>query len=105
MTPPTTVARSIPRRLRAFVVILARTSGAEALAAGLTAYLGLLIVSTVIFGGNGMHPGELTGLARASAGFRLSLLAAWLLISTPAARAILTTRSTFYLRSMPVPAW
>jgi hypothetical protein len=105
MTPPSTVAAPASRRLRAFVVILARTSGAEALPAGLTAYLGLLILSSLIFGGNGMHPGELTALARASAGFRLSLLAAWLLISTPAARAILTTRSTFYLRCMPVPCW
>ena len=67
MTPPTTVAPSASRRLQAFVAILARTSGAEALAAGLTAYLALLILSSVIFGGNGMHPGELTALARTSA--------------------------------------
>ena len=105
MTSPTTATASGSRRLQAFVVILARTSGAEALAAGLTPYLALLILCGVIFGGNGMHPGELTALARASLGFRLSLLAAWLLISMPAARAMLASRSTFYLRCMPVPSW
>ena len=32
------------------------------------------------------------------------LLGAWLLISMPAARAILASRAAFYLRAMPVPA-
>ena len=72
---------------------------------GLTPYLALLICGSVIFGGAGMHARELTDFARTSLGFRLALLGAWLLISMPAARAILTARSAFYLRCLPVPAW
>jgi hypothetical protein len=93
-----------PRRLNAFVAILARTAGAEALAVGLTAYLGLMIVAAVIFGGNGVRPHDVTHFARRSLGFRVSLLGAWLLISMPAARAILASRAAFYLRAMPLPA-
>jgi hypothetical protein len=92
-------------RLSAFVGVLARTVGREALAAGLTPYLALLILASVIFGGNGMHARDITGFARTSPGFRLALLGAWLLISMPAARAILAARSAFYLRCLPVPAW
>jgi hypothetical protein len=91
--------------VRALATILARTAGAEALAAGLTPYLALMILAAVIFGGNGMHPHDLTTFARTSLGFRLALLAAWVLISLPGARAILAARSAFYLRCMPVPAW
>jgi hypothetical protein len=104
-----TVARpatsSAARRASALVAILKRSAGAEALAVGLTPYLGLMIFASVIFGGNGMHPREITAFARTSLGFRFALLGAWLLISMPAARAILTSRSAFYLRCMPVPAW
>jgi hypothetical protein len=102
---PSSVPSSASRRARALVGILARTSGAEALAAGLTPYLALMILASVIFGGNGMHPHDVTRLARTSLGFRLSLLGAWLLISMPVARAILASRSAFYLRCLPVPAW
>lgn len=101
----TTVTPRASGRLKALVAILARTSGAEARAVGLTPYLALVIVASVIFGGNGMRPHDITSFARASVGFRVVLLAAWLLMSMPAARAILTARSTFYLRCMPLPAW
>jgi hypothetical protein len=105
MTSTATVPSSASRRLTAFVAILARTAGAEARAVALTPYLALMIFSSVIFGGNGMHAHDITSFARTSLGFRLALLGAWLLISTPAARAILASRSAFYLRCMPVPAW
>jgi hypothetical protein len=88
----------------AFVGILRRTAGAEALAVALTPYLALMILAAVIFGGNGVHPHDVTRFARTSLGFRLALLGVWLLISMPAARAILAARSAFYLRCLPVPA-
>jgi hypothetical protein len=105
MTSSALVPPPASGRLKAFVAILARTSGREALAVGLTPYLGILIIASVVFGGNGMHARDLTAFARTSLGFRLSLLGAWLLLSLPAARAILAARSAFYLRCMPVPAW
>lgn len=98
----TTIPRS--SRFAAFVAILARSAGAEALAVGLTPYLALMILAAVIFGGNGVHPHDVTDFARTSLAFRLALLGAWLLVSMPAARAILASRSAFYLRCLPVPA-
>ncbi|XYI03235.1 hypothetical protein ACMHYB_27135 [Sorangium sp. So ce1128] len=92
--------------LRRFALVLralASTAGKDAVARAMPLYMGLGLVGAIVFGGNGMHPSQLTGLAAESLPFRLALWAVWLLVGTPAARALLRAPSTFFLRALPVP--
>src|SRR4051812_23916863 len=52
-----------------------------------------------------MNARDLVAVMGASLPVRLALWAAWLLVTAPAARALLETPSTFGLRSLPVPPW
>lgn len=82
---------------------MALTAGKDAIARAMPFYMGMGLVAAVVFGGNGMHPSQLTDLAATSAPFRLALWAAWLLVGMPAARALLRAPATFFLRPLPVP--
>ncbi|WP_437948146.1 hypothetical protein WME98_46955 [Sorangium sp. So ce296] len=91
------------RRFALVLRVLVSTAGKDAFARAMPLYMGLGLVGAVVFGGNGMHPAQLTGLAGESLPFRLGLWAAWLLVGTPAARALLRAPATFFLRALPVP--
>ncbi|WP_437737917.1 hypothetical protein [Sorangium sp. So ce1335] len=92
--------------LRRFALVLRTlisTAGKDAVARAMPLYMALGLVVAVVFGGNGMHPSQLTGLAGASLPFRMALWAVWLLVAMPAARALLRAPATFFLRALPVP--
>ncbi|WP_437820473.1 hypothetical protein [Sorangium sp. So ce1078] len=91
------------RRFALVLRVLLSTAGKDAFARAMPLYMGLGLVGTVVFGGNGMDPARLTGLAGESLPFRLALWSAWLLVGMPAARALLRAPATFFLRAMPVP--
>ncbi|XXX82035.1 hypothetical protein WMF30_25065 [Sorangium sp. So ce134] len=91
------------RRFALVLRVLVSTAGKDAFARAMPLYMGLGLVGAVVFGGNGMDPAQLTGLAGESLAFRLALWAAWLLVGTPAARALLRAPATFFLRALPVP--
>ncbi|HEY0252119.1 MAG TPA: hypothetical protein VGC41_11370, partial [Kofleriaceae bacterium] len=71
----------------------------------LPVWLGAGVVGTVIFGGTGMHPHELTQLAIHSplAGITLGLV--WLLLFVPVARLLVRDDATRYLRTLPHEPW
>jgi hypothetical protein len=81
---------------------LVATAGRAALQRALPLYLGLGIAAAIVFEGNGMRPATLTREADVHPMFRVALWGVWLLVSTPAARAILCTPSSFFLRALPV---
>ncbi|WP_234023894.1 hypothetical protein [Sorangium cellulosum] len=91
------------RRFALLVRTLASTAGKDAFARAMPLYMGIGLVAAIVFGGNGMHPAQLTGLAGESFVFRVALWATWLLLGTPAARALLRAPATFFLRALPVP--
>ncbi|WP_437987122.1 hypothetical protein [Sorangium sp. So ce117] len=91
------------RRFALVVRVLVSTAGKDAFARAMPLYMGMGLVAAVVFGGNGMHPSQLTGIAGESPLFRVALWGAWLLVGTPAARALLRAPATFFLRALPVP--
>ncbi|WP_437282616.1 hypothetical protein WME90_19160 [Sorangium sp. So ce375] len=91
------------RRFALVLRVLVSTAGKDAFARAMPLYMGMGLVAAVVFGGNGMHPSQLTGLAAESPPFRVGLWGAWLLVGTPAARALLRAPATFFLRALPVP--
>ena len=66
-------------------------------------WLGAAIVGTVIFGGTGMQPHDLTRLALEDPGVGAVLAATWLLVFLPTARLIVRADGARYLRSLPSP--
>ncbi len=69
------------------------------------AWVGCAIVASQLFGGDAMHPRDLTGLALAHAGTGLALAATWLLIFVPTARVLVRQDGARYLRALPAPRW
>jgi hypothetical protein len=84
---------------------LTRAAGPPALLRAVPPFAVVGLLSAIVFPGNGMSARDLVGLLAASPAARASLWAAWLLLTAPAARALLTAPSTFGLRALPVPAW
>jgi hypothetical protein len=84
---------------------LTRAAGPPALLRAAPPFAALLLFAAVLFGGNGMHPRDLCVVAAAHLGVRAALWAGWLLLTAPAARALLETPVTFFLRALPVPPW
>jgi hypothetical protein len=82
---------------------LVTTAGRAALQRALPLYMGIGMVAAILFEGNGMRPATLVRLSDSHAPFRTAFWAVWLLVSTPAARAVLCTPSSFFLRALPVP--
>lgn len=69
-------------------------------------WIGTGIVAAVIFGGTGMRPGDLTGLALHVPGVAAVLAAIWLLVFVPTARILVRADQAAYLRSLPHgPTW
>lgn len=84
---------------------LSATAGRAAVQRALPLYLGVLIAASVLFEGNGVRPADVVARALESRGERLLLYAAWTIVSLPALRALLTTPSSFFLRTLPVARW
>jgi hypothetical protein len=82
---------------------LARTSGLAAARRALPTYLALFVVAVILFAGNGLRAADVVALARGSLPVRGALLAAWLLLALPAARAVVTEPAAFWVRVWPVP--
>jgi len=91
------------RPFGALVGVVARTSGAAALRRALPTYLGLFVVAVILFAGNGVRSSDVVALALGSPPTRVGLLAAWLLLALPAARALLAAPSAFLIRTWPIP--
>jgi hypothetical protein len=69
-------------------------------------WAGCGITAAVIFGGTGMRPGDLTGLALHAPGVGAVLAAIWLLVFVPTARVVVRADQASYLRSLPHgPTW
>lgn len=92
------------RHLAAVLRAVARTSGLAAARRALPLYLGLLLGGSVIFGGNGMHPADVTTVAARAPLFRTVFVLLWLLATTPAVRALVFAREALLLRTLPIPA-
>ena len=91
------------RPFGALVGVLARTSGAAALRRALPTYLGLGVIAVILFAGNGVRSSDVVALALGSPHTRVALLAAWLLLALPAARALIAAPSAFLIRTWPIP--
>jgi hypothetical protein len=64
-------------------------------------WVGCAIAGGMVFGGNGMHPRDLVGLALHVPAFGAVLAATWLLVFAPIARAIVRPDGAGYLRALP----
>jgi hypothetical protein len=91
------------RPFGALVGVVARTSGASALRRALPTYLGLFVVAVILFAGYGVRSADVVALALGSPPTRIGLLAAWLLLALPAARALIAAPSAFLIRTWPIP--
>jgi hypothetical protein len=67
--------------------------------------LGIVVVASILFGGNGMRAADAVRQMRDAEALHLGLFAAWLALSLPAARAAFTPRGSRYLRWLPAPRW
>ncbi|MEO6775251.1 MAG: hypothetical protein ABI467_19960 [Kofleriaceae bacterium] len=83
--------------IRAVIVPAARRA--------LPVWLGAGIVATVVFGGTGMMPHDLTQLALHVPAVAAALAITWLLLFVPTARVLVRDDATRYLRSLPFAAW
>jgi hypothetical protein len=91
--------------LLALARVLTRTAGLPALLRALPAFAAIALAATILFAGNGMRAADLVALAERAPAVRAALWGAWLLVTIPAARVLLETPETFFLRSLPVPPW
>lgn len=89
--------------MRALIAVLARTSGAAALRRALPTYLGLFVLAVIFFAGYGVRSSDVVALAQGSPPTRIALLAAWLLLALPGARALIEAPSAFLIRTWPIP--
>lgn len=80
---------------RAVIVPASRRAGPS--------WLGCALVAGLVFGGNGMHPRDLTGLALHHPGVGGVLAITWILIFMPTARVLVRGDLATYLRSLPAP--
>src|SRR5262249_22037574 len=81
---------------------ITRLSGPPALLRAAPPFVALLIFAAVAFGGNGMRPRDLCAVIASSLAARAALWGAWILLTAPAARALLEAKATFFLRTLPV---
>ena len=93
------------RRFVALIQALSSTAGRAALRRALPAYVTMAMAAGMVFGGNGLAPATVVEAAQGSFAVRVALWSVWLVFTMPAARAVLATRSAFWLRSLPIPRW
>jgi hypothetical protein len=80
---------------RAVVVPAGRRAGG--------AWAGAVVLAAVVFGPNGMRPGDVTRMAWRQPGFAAALCATWLLVFLPTARLLVRADAAAFLRSLPSP--
>jgi hypothetical protein len=69
-------------------------------------WAGTMFAAAIIFGGTGMRPGDLTGLAIGDPPVGAALSLIWLLVFVPVARGLVRGDGARYLASLPSPrAW
>lgn len=71
----------------------------------LPVWLGTGIVAAVIFGGTGLAPRDLTGLALRTPGVAVGLGLTWALLFVPVARLLVRDDAAWFLRSLPHVRW
>jgi hypothetical protein len=84
---------------------LSATAGRAAVQRALPLYLGVIITASVLLEGSGVRPADVVASALERRDERLLLYAAWIVVSLPALRALLTTPSSFFLRTLPLARW
>jgi hypothetical protein len=89
--------------MRALIRVMARTSGAAAMRRTLPTYLGLFVLAVIFFAGYGVRSSDVVALSLGSPPTRIALLAAWLLLALPGARALIAAPSAFLIRTWPIP--
>ncbi len=94
-----------PQPFTVLARVLTRAAGPPALLRAVPPFMALLLASAVVFGGSGMRAADLCAAVGSSLPVRAAVWAAWLLLTAPAARAIVETPTTFFLRALPVPPW
>ena len=67
------------------------------------AWVGCGIVGAVLFGPTGIHPRDVTALARHHAGVAAVLAVTWVLVFVPTARVLVRGEGAAYLRALPGP--
>ena len=102
MPPAPTVAF---RQFATIARALAATAGVAAMRRAIPLFAGIGIAAAVVFGPNGMSPADLVEATHATALGRIALIAVWLLVTVPIARALIETPTTYFLRALPVPRW
>lgn len=85
--------------------VITRTAGLPALVRAVPAYAVLGLFAFILFSPNGMRAVDLLRVVAASRAAAAFLWSGWILLTTPAARALFETSETFFLRSLPVPPW
>jgi hypothetical protein len=77
-------------------------AGLPAAARAAPLYFGVLVVATILFGGpNAMRAADATHAFAASRPLRMLFWVAWIAAAAPAARILIQTPSTYYLRTLP----
>ncbi len=84
---------------------LSATAGRAAAQRALPLYLSLWITASVLLEGNGARPADMVARMHESLGARAFAYGIWTIASLPAIRALLTTPSSFFLRTLPIPRW
>jgi hypothetical protein len=92
-------------RFAALAAILCRTAVRRASPVAVPLYLAIAVVSSVLFGPNRMSAADACEALEASLAIRAVLWVGWLLLSLPVARSLLVVPESFWLRSLPLPAW
>lgn len=83
--------------------VLTATAARAAAPIAIPLYLGVFLGASVLFNGpNALRAATVTRAAEASPAIALGLLAAWVLLTFPLARAVVDLPSTFLLRALPV---
>jgi hypothetical protein len=75
--------------------------GGAAMRRAAPAWVAVTVFASVLFGGNGMHPADLTGLMATSPGVLAAIGGTWLVLIAPVGAVLLDDRPTAYLRSLP----
>ncbi|APR82298.1 Hypothetical protein A7982_07647 [Minicystis rosea] len=93
------------RPFLALALAATRAVGPPALLRAVPPFAAIGLASAIVFGGYGMRPRDLVMLIDVSTSARCWLWAAWILITVPAARALVATPEAFVLRTLPAPLW
>jgi hypothetical protein len=67
------------------------------------AWVGAIVIGGIAFGGDGMHPHDVTSLATNNLATGAVLATTWLLVFLPVARILVRAEAAAYLRSLPAP--